>query len=45
MEMNPRERILAALCHEPVGRVPIDFCGHNDTVIHRQAYERLLSKR
>jgi len=39
--MNSRDRVLAALSHKPVDRVPVDFCGHNDTVIHRQAYERL----
>ena len=33
--------MLAALSREPVDRVPIDFCGHNDTTIHAQAYERL----
>ena len=39
--MKPRERTVAALSHEPVDCVPIDFCGHNDTVIHRQVYECL----
>lgn len=39
--MNSRERVLAALSCKPVDRLPIDFCGHNDTAIHRQAYERL----
>lgn len=33
--------MLAALAHEPVDRVPVDFCGFQGTVIHRQAYRRL----
>ncbi len=39
--MNARERVLAALSHQDIDRVPVDFCGHNDSCIHRQAYERL----
>ena len=39
--MNSRERVLAALSHETVDRIPIDFCGHNDSCIHEIAYQRL----
>ena len=39
--MNSRERILAALRHEPPDRVPIDFGGHRSSGIAAMAYRRL----
>lgn len=39
--MNSRERVLAALSHAPIDRIPIDCCGHNDSCIHEIAYQRL----
>jgi uroporphyrinogen decarboxylase len=42
MEMNPRERIRAALNHEEPDRVPIDLSSVGPTGIHRRAYQRLL---
>jgi uroporphyrinogen decarboxylase len=39
--MNSRERVLNALSHRAVDHVPVDFCGHNDTTIHRVAHKRL----
>ena len=39
--MKSRARVLNALSHRAVDRIPIDFWGHNDTTIHRVAYERL----
>jgi len=41
--MNSRSRVQAALSHEPVDRVPVDFSGHNNTVMHKLAYEELRS--
>lgn len=41
--MNARQRVLAALMRQPVDRIPIDFCGHNDSCIHEIAYQRLLA--
>ncbi len=40
--MDSRERVLAALSHKPVDRIPIDLCGHNDSCIHEIAYQRLV---
>ena len=40
--MTSRERVLAALNHEPPDRVPIDL-GGNQTGIHRNAYRALLT--
>lgn len=40
--MNSRERVLAALSHKPVDRIPIDLCGHNDSCIHEVAYPQLM---
>lgn len=39
--MTPRERILAALNHQPVDRIPVDFGGTNETGIAAVAYARL----
>lgn len=39
--MTSRERVLAALNHEPVDRVPIDFGGHRSSGIMALAYARL----
>ena len=39
--MKPRERVIAALSHQEVDRIPVDFCGLKDAVIHRKAYEEL----
>ena len=39
--MNSRERVLAAINHEPVDRIPIDFGGHRSSGIMAMAYARL----
>jgi uroporphyrinogen decarboxylase len=39
--MEPRERVLAAIEHRPVDRVPIDFGGHRSSGIMAIAYARL----
>jgi uroporphyrinogen decarboxylase len=39
--MNSRERVLAAIEHRPVDRVPIDFGGHRSSGIMAIAYARL----
>jgi hypothetical protein len=39
--MNSRERVLRALSHKSVDRIPVDLCEHNDSAVHRIAYERL----
>ncbi len=39
--MTSRERILAAINHEPVDRLPVDFGGTRQTGIAALAYERL----
>ena len=39
--MDSRERVLAALNHEPVDRVPVDFGGHRSSGIMAIAYARL----
>ena len=39
--MNSRERVIAAINHEPVDRVPIDFGGHRSSGIMAMAYARL----
>jgi len=39
--MTSRERVLAALNHEPVDRIPIDFGGHRSSGIMAMAYARL----
>ena len=39
--MNSRERILAAINHQPVDRVPIDFGGTRQSGISAWAYPRL----
>jgi uroporphyrinogen decarboxylase len=39
--MTSRERVLAALAHDPGDRVPIDFSGHRSSGIHAIAYARL----
>jgi len=39
--MNSRERVLAALSHQPVDQIPIDLCGHNDSCLHEIAYKQL----
>lgn len=41
--MNSRQRILAALNHEPVDRVPIDFGGTRQSGISVFAYRRLCA--
>ena len=40
--MTHRERVLAALEHEPTDRVPMDFGGTTCSAIHRTAYDRLM---
>ena len=42
IEVNSRERVLAALNHEEPDRVPIDLGSCGPTAIHVHAYERLL---
>lgn len=39
--MNSRERVIAAINHEPVDRIPIDFGGHRSSGIMAMAYARL----
>lgn len=39
--MTHRERILAAVNHEPTDRIPIDFGGTYATTIYHASYERL----
>jgi len=39
--MNSRERVLAAINHDPVDRIPIDFGGHRSSGIMAMAYARL----
>ena len=39
--MKPRDRVLAAVEHRPVDRVPIDFGGHRSSGIMAIAYARL----
>ena len=39
--MTHRERILAAISHEPTDRVPMDLGGTRDTSIVMEGYERL----
>ncbi|MBP8972297.1 MAG: hypothetical protein KBH93_00365 [Anaerolineae bacterium] len=39
--MKARDRVVASLSRQPVDRVPIGFCGHNDCCIHRNAHWRL----
>lgn len=39
--MTPRERILAALNHEPPDRTPLDLSGHRSSGINAMAYARL----
>ncbi|HEX9189064.1 MAG TPA: uroporphyrinogen decarboxylase family protein [Vicinamibacteria bacterium] len=39
--MNSRERVLAAVEHRPVDRVPVDFGGHRSSGIMAIAYGRL----
>lgn len=39
--MSPRERVLAALNHQPPDRVPIDFGGHRSSGIAAIAYRKL----
>ncbi len=39
--MKPRERVLAAVEHQPVDRVPVDFGGHRSSGIMAIAYARL----
>ena len=39
--MNSRERVLAAVEHRPVDRVPIDFGGHRSSGVMAIAYARL----
>ncbi len=41
--MTPRERILAAVSHEPVDQVPVDFGGTRQSGIAARAYLRLKS--
>lgn len=41
MTMNSRERVVAAVNHEPVDRIPIDFGGHRSSGIMAMAYARL----
>ena len=40
--MNHRERVLAALSHRPVDRIPMDLGSCNVTSIHKNTYCRLL---
>ncbi len=42
--MNSRERILAAINHRPVDRVPIDFGGTRQSGISAWAYQRLRGR-
>jgi uroporphyrinogen decarboxylase len=42
-QVNSRERILAAITHRPVDRVPIDFGGTRQSGISVWAYQRLRS--
>jgi len=43
LSLSSRERVMAALNHEPPDRVPIDIGGmYNLTTLHRDAYENLL---
>lgn len=42
--MNSRERILAAINHRPVDRVPIDFGGTRQSGISAWAYQRLRAR-
>jgi uroporphyrinogen decarboxylase len=42
--MNSRERIIAAINHQPVDRVPIDFGGTRQSGISVWAYEKLLQR-
>ena len=42
MEMTSRERVTAALNHEPTDRIPIDFGGTRITGIASLAYRRLI---
>jgi uroporphyrinogen decarboxylase len=42
--MNSRERILAALNHQPTDRVPIDFGGTRQSGISAWAYQRLRER-
>jgi uroporphyrinogen-III decarboxylase len=39
--MKPRDRVLAAVEHRPVDRVPIDFGGHRSSGIMAIVYARL----
>ncbi|NQU19698.1 MAG: methyltransferase, partial [Candidatus Nealsonbacteria bacterium] len=39
--MTPRERVLAAVNHQPTDRVPIDFGGHRSSGIAAIAYRKL----
>jgi uroporphyrinogen decarboxylase len=39
--MTPRQRVLAALDHEPPDRVPLDFSGHRSSGIAAIAYAKL----
>ncbi len=39
--MNSRQRVLAAINHEPVDRIPVDFGGHRSSGIMAMAYARL----
>lgn len=39
--MNSRERVLAALAHQPVDRIPLDLSGHRSSGIAAIAYARL----
>lgn len=39
--MTPRERVLAALNHQPTDRLPVDFSGHRSSGIAAIAYARL----
>ena len=42
--MTHRERVIAALNHEPTDRVPVDLGGTRVTGIHVQAYENLVAE-
>ena len=39
--MTPRERVLAALNHQPPDRLPIDLSGHRSSGMAAVAYARL----
>jgi len=41
--MTPRQRVLAALNHQPVDRIPIDLGGTQNSTICAGAYEKLKS--